>query len=44
MHAKYLKQRADSLSITNYVFAPQLGIKSEEVNDIVNFILNQVLD
>ncbi|MFL2592273.1 MAG: hypothetical protein ACJ0PK_03165 [Flavobacteriaceae bacterium] len=44
LHAKYLKQRADSLSIVNYVFAPELGIKSKEVNDIVNFILNQVSD
>ena len=44
LHAKYLKQRADSLSIINYVFAPELGIKSKEVNDIVNFILKQVSD
>ena len=44
MHAKYLKQRADSLSIENYVFAPELGIESKEVIGIVDFIFKQLTD
>ena len=43
-HAKYLKQRADSLSIENYVFAPELGIESKDVTGIVDFIFKQLTD
>ena len=44
IHAKYLKQRADSLSIENYVFAPKLGIESKDINGILDFILKQLTD
>ena len=44
IHAKYLKQRADSLSIENYVFAPELGIESKDVTGIVDFIFKQLTD
>ena len=44
IHAKYLKQRADSLSIENYVFAPELGIESKDINGILDFILKQLSD
>jgi len=44
IHAKYLKQRADSLSIENYVFAPELGIESKDMNGILDFILKQLSD
>ena len=42
IHAIYLKQRADSLSIENYVFAPELGIESKDINGILDFILKQL--
>ena len=44
MHAKYLKDRADSLSIENYVFAPKLGIENKELTGILDFILKQLTD
>ena len=44
IHAKYLMQRADSLSIENYVFAPELGIESKDINGILDFILKQLTD
>ena len=44
IHAKYLKQRADSLSIENYVFAPKLGIESKDVTGILDFIIKQLTD
>jgi len=44
IHAKYLKQRADSLSIENYVFAPKLGIENKDINGILDFILKQLTD
>ena len=44
IHAKYLMQRADSLSIENYVFAPKLGIESKDINGILDFILKQLTD
>ena len=44
IHAKYLMQRADSLSIENYVFAPKLGIENKEVTGILDFILKQLTD
>ena len=40
LHAKYLKQRADSLKIRNMVFAPALGIGDEQVFKPLDFIIN----
>ena len=40
LHAKYLKQRADSLKIKNMVFAPALGIGDEQGFKPLDFIIN----
>ena len=40
LHAKYLKQRADSLKIKNMVFAPALGIGDEQGFKPQDFIIN----
>ena len=40
LHAKYLKQRADSLNIKNIVYAPEIGIVDKSGMGILEFIIS----
>ena len=42
LHAKYLKQRADSLNIKNIVYAPEIGIVDKSGKGIFEFIISNL--
>ena len=42
LHAKVLKQRADSLKIKNVIYAPGIGIIDKSNQGLVDFIIENL--